>query len=609
MKATERLLTVRRFYIYNEEKRIMIKLEKKKSCIIWILMTVICTFFVCMIGSVSIEAKTVTKDITIGKGKTYAIEQTFSGKATFKTSNKKIAVVKNGKIIGKSIGKAKITIKDKGNTYIYKITVAKAYLNQNEIVVNVGKTVNLKIKGMKGKVKWSSLNKKVATVKNGKVTGKKTGKTVIQAKINGTILKCNVKVEKPEISKKKVTIESGKTYILKVKGTSRKVVWTSSNRNVVTVKNGKITGKKPGNTTVIAKVNGSVLKCNIRVTATKKPHKDDTQNTEGTDDKKPDNNDGVETNTPKLSTTSITWKFGDGDDGTYLTLNNADCDDVIWNTSDEKIVRVYPEGNSAVIYNNLKGGKAIVTATYKGKTYSCNVVSYSLYKINISREEGTGFDYDESAKNMDELLNTENFLGVSLDWTWNRTDLVQKKTTPDGSYTHYIVEDSGTTEVTGISKDGFTKAVVTINSYGKYIDKKGTYDEKLTNEVYNLLKTENTRNTDISSSCYSMPKDQLVFLLSTADRWYNGEISDRKRVNLFRYTPFKDAMCSYSMYGDREYMFGDNSKIIEIDNAKNASDVVKGINTYMGSQNWARLLLYIKVHTDLNKKYVYMVTC
>jgi len=84
----------------------MIKLEKKKSCIIWILMTVICTFFVCMIGNVSVEAKTVTKDITIGKGKTYAIEQTFSGKATFKTSNKKIAVIKNGKIIGKSFPKS-----------------------------------------------------------------------------------------------------------------------------------------------------------------------------------------------------------------------------------------------------------------------------------------------------------------------------------------------------------------------------------------------------------------------------------------------------------------------------------------------------------------------
>lgn len=114
--------------------------------------------------------------------KTYAIEQTFSGKATFKTSNKKIAVIKNGKIIGKSIGKAKITIKDKGNTYIYKITVAKAYLNQNEIIVNVGKTVNLKIKGMKGKVKWSSLNKKVATVKMVKLLERKQVKRLFRQK-------------------------------------------------------------------------------------------------------------------------------------------------------------------------------------------------------------------------------------------------------------------------------------------------------------------------------------------------------------------------------------------------------------------------------------------
>ena len=90
MKATERLLTVRRFYIYNEEKRIMIKLEKKKSCIIWILMTVICTFFVCMIGNVSVEAKTVTKDITIGKGKTYAIEQTFSGRQHLRLATKRL---------------------------------------------------------------------------------------------------------------------------------------------------------------------------------------------------------------------------------------------------------------------------------------------------------------------------------------------------------------------------------------------------------------------------------------------------------------------------------------------------------------------------------------
>ena len=37
-------------------------------------------------------------------------------------------------------------------------------------------------------------------------------------------------------------------------------------------------------------------------------------------------------------------------------------------------------------------------------------------------------------KNMDELVNTGKLLGVSLDWTWNRTDLVQKK-----DYTRWII--------------------------------------------------------------------------------------------------------------------------------------------------------------------------
>ena len=68
----------------------MIKLEKKKSCIIWILMTVICTFFVCMIGNVSVEAKTVTKDITIGKGKTYAIEQTLAERQHLRLATKRL---------------------------------------------------------------------------------------------------------------------------------------------------------------------------------------------------------------------------------------------------------------------------------------------------------------------------------------------------------------------------------------------------------------------------------------------------------------------------------------------------------------------------------------
>ena len=57
-------------------------------------------------------------------------------------------------------------------------------LNKKKVTLTVGKTVQLKVKGTKAKVKWSSSNKKVATVsKKGKVKAKKVGKATITAKI------------------------------------------------------------------------------------------------------------------------------------------------------------------------------------------------------------------------------------------------------------------------------------------------------------------------------------------------------------------------------------------------------------------------------------------
>ena len=147
-----------------------------------------------------VQAKTVNKDITIGKGKSYAIEQDInvSRKATYKTSNKKVATAKKGKITGKSIGTAKITIKDKGNTYIYKVTVSKVYLSAQKVTLNVKKSATIRVKGTKSRATWKSSNKKVATVKNGKITAKKKGKAVVTAKIKGTVLKCDVVVKNPQ---------------------------------------------------------------------------------------------------------------------------------------------------------------------------------------------------------------------------------------------------------------------------------------------------------------------------------------------------------------------------------------------------------------------------
>ena len=73
----------------------------------------------------------------------------------------------------------------------------KVKLNKTKATIYVGKTVTLKVKNNKDKVKWSSSNKKVATVSSkGKVKGKKAGKITITAKVGKKKYKCKITVKK-----------------------------------------------------------------------------------------------------------------------------------------------------------------------------------------------------------------------------------------------------------------------------------------------------------------------------------------------------------------------------------------------------------------------------
>lgn len=77
-------------------------------------------------------------------------------------------------------------------------------LSKKKATLTVGKTVQLKVNGTKKSVKWSSSNKKIATVsKKGKVKGKKVGKAVITAKVGKKKLKCKITVKKKKTTKGK----------------------------------------------------------------------------------------------------------------------------------------------------------------------------------------------------------------------------------------------------------------------------------------------------------------------------------------------------------------------------------------------------------------------
>lgn len=70
----------------------------------------------------------------------------------------------------------------------------KIKISKKSVVTNKGKTVRLKVKGTSKKVRWSSSNKKVATVKKGHVKAKNTGKSTITAKVGKKKLRCKVRV-------------------------------------------------------------------------------------------------------------------------------------------------------------------------------------------------------------------------------------------------------------------------------------------------------------------------------------------------------------------------------------------------------------------------------
>lgn len=77
---------------------------------------------------------------------------------------------------------------------------AKVSMNKKSVILSVGQSVQLKVSGSKDKVKWSSSNSKVATVKSGKVSAKAPGKATIYAKVSGKTISCKVKVKTVDLS-------------------------------------------------------------------------------------------------------------------------------------------------------------------------------------------------------------------------------------------------------------------------------------------------------------------------------------------------------------------------------------------------------------------------
>lgn len=93
------------------------------------------------------------------------------------------------------------------------IDVSQIAINKTKTIVQVGKKSKLEISGTPSVVTWTSANPKIAKVNtNGKVTGVKTGKTVVTASVDGITLTCNVTVV-AKMSKKDFGKFAGENFV------------------------------------------------------------------------------------------------------------------------------------------------------------------------------------------------------------------------------------------------------------------------------------------------------------------------------------------------------------------------------------------------------------
>lgn len=212
-------------------------------------------------------------------------------KLLWTSSNKRIATVEKGVVVGLRKGIVKITAKTTDGSKLSAqcvVTVKQAVknikLNKTLITGRKGTKVTLKAKVTPTKadnriVKWQSSNKKIATVSNkGVVTVKGKGYATIKCTSgdgSGVYSKCVVnnssKAKSVKLNKKSAKVSAGKTLKLRVtvKGSCKEVLWKSSNTKVATVTdNGLITAVENGKTVISATtMDGSnkVAKCTVKV--------------------------------------------------------------------------------------------------------------------------------------------------------------------------------------------------------------------------------------------------------------------------------------------------------------------------------------------------------
>lgn len=208
-----------------------------------------------------------------------------------------------------------------------------------------------------------------------------------------------------KLSNTKVTLDQGEKKTLKVKGTAKKVTWSSSNKSIASVSSkGVVTAKKAGTAKITAKVGSKKYTCKVTVRKVR-----------------------LSASSAKIART----------EKLKLKLIGTKSK-VTWVSSNKKIAAVSSSGT----VTGKKTGKATITAKAGGKKYTCKV---TVVKCRISETS--------AVLTLKGKLKLKTY-GLSGKVTWSSSNKKAATVTSKG-----VVTAKGTGKTTITAKSGKDKLV------------------------------------------------------------------------------------------------------------------------------------------------------
>ena len=392
-----------------------------------------------------------------------------------------------------------------------KVVVPVTGINLNKTSTTIAKgqteklTASLTPSDASGNVQWSSNNLKVATVSNGTVTAKDTGKAIVTATMNGISASCEVTVNNPLkgvsiVSAEGVTaLKKGQTTQLTAKlepedTTDKKTVtWTSSNDAVATVStSGMVTAVSDGTVTIYAKVGDKTASYNLTIKEIKLT--------------------GISLDT----TETILHKGSEQLTVSYSPENTTDSKQVTWSSSDPSTVSV--DGNGKITAKKIGG--AVITAKVGNFEAKCTVtVDAPLISI-VTEKDALSLIKNQTAK-IAYKLNPEDTTD-DKNVTFTSSDESVATVSEDGTVT---AVKTGTTNVTLTGANNVTATVVInvteIPVDQIVLDKQSTVIEKGQTDILTAtVGPENTTDEDTSVTWKSSNPDVVTV---SPNKTKNGE--------------------------------------------------------------------------------------